>query len=101
MLLFLTATFIGDFLAVHLVNGYIRVTISLGADPIYVELTKGARLDDGEWHTVEMIRALKVSSVVCLFMVGAVVEWLSVRLVAHRSYMHEFEPRPDHCVECP
>ena len=49
-----------DFMAVVLYDGFIRVVISLGADPLILTMSLGARLDDGEWHFVEVRQELKV-----------------------------------------
>ena len=57
----LPAIKIEDFVAIHLVDGHIRATISLGSSPVSIELTKGPRLDDGEWHTFQLQRLLKVT----------------------------------------
>ena len=49
-----------DFMAIVLYGGFIRVVISLGAQPLTLTLARGPRLDDGEWHHVEVRQELKV-----------------------------------------
>lgn len=50
-----------DFLAIVLVEGFIQVVISLGSSPVVLDMSRGERLDDGEWHVVEVSRKVKVS----------------------------------------
>lgn len=49
-----------DFMAIILYDGFIRVVISLGARPLVLTLLRGNRLDDGNWHFVEVRQELKV-----------------------------------------
>lgn len=49
-----------DFMAIVLYGGFIRIVISLGAEPLTLTMSRGARLDDGEWHHVEVRQELKV-----------------------------------------
>jgi len=49
-----------DFMAIVLYGGFIRVVISLGAQPLTLTVSRGPRLDDGEWHHVEVRQELKV-----------------------------------------
>lgn len=49
-----------DFMAIVLYGGFIRVVISLGAKPLTLTISRGPRLDDGEWHSVEVRQELKV-----------------------------------------
>lgn len=49
-----------DFMAIILYDGFIRVVISLGAEPLVLTLSRGNRLDDGNWHFVEVRQELKV-----------------------------------------
>lgn len=50
-----------DFMVILLYGGFIRVVISLGAQPLTLTMSRGPRLDDGEWHSVEVRQELKVS----------------------------------------
>lgn len=52
-----------DFMAVVLYGGFIRLVISLGAKPLILTMSRGVRLDDGEWHLVEVRQELKVHHV--------------------------------------
>jgi len=50
-------------MALMLVDGYIKLVLTLGPHPnipLELYLNRGERLDDRTWHTVEVIRALKV-----------------------------------------
>ena len=49
-----------DFMAIVLYGGFIRVVISLGAEPLILTMSRGASLDDGEWHHIEVRQELKV-----------------------------------------
>ena len=49
-----------DFMAIVLYGGFIRVIISLGAQPLTLTVARGPRLDDGEWHHVAVRQELKV-----------------------------------------
>lgn len=49
-----------DFMAIVLYGGFIRVVISLGAQPLTLTVARGPRLDDGEWHHVAVRQELKV-----------------------------------------
>ena len=49
-----------DFMAIILYDGFIRVVISLGAEPLVLTLSRGNRLDDGNWHFIEVRQELKV-----------------------------------------
>ena len=49
-----------DFMAIVLYGGFIRIVISLGAEPLVLTMSRGARLDDGDWHFVEVRQELKV-----------------------------------------
>lgn len=49
-----------DFMAIVLYGGFIRVVISLGAEPLVLTMSRGTRLDDGDWHFVEVRQELKV-----------------------------------------
>nr|QDE55751.1 cadherin 1 [Nematostella vectensis] len=48
-----------DFIAVVLRGGRVELFVSLGLDPVTVKMDKGPRLDDGEWHTVQVLRNMK------------------------------------------
>lgn len=52
-----------DFMAIVLYGGFIRVVISLGAQPLTLTVSRGPRLDDGEWHHVEVRQELKVLNI--------------------------------------
>ena len=52
-----------DFMAIVLYGGFIRLVISLGAKPLILTMSRGVRLDDGEWHLVEVRQELKVNHV--------------------------------------
>ena len=47
-------------MTIVLYGGFIRVVISLGAKPLTFTMSRGPRLDDGEWHHVEVRQELKV-----------------------------------------
>lgn len=49
-----------DFMAIVLFGGFIRVVVSLGARPLTLTMSRGPRLDDGEWHFIEVRQDLKV-----------------------------------------
>ena len=49
-----------DFMAIVLFGGFIRVVVSLGAQPLTLTMSRGPRLDDGEWHFIEVRQDLKV-----------------------------------------
>lgn len=49
---------IKDFMAVLLRDGRVMVMVSLGSDAITMNMTKGPRLNDKEWHTVQITRDL-------------------------------------------
>ena len=49
-----------DFMVIVLYGGFIRVVISLGAKPLILTMSRGPRLDDGDWHIVEVHQELKV-----------------------------------------
>lgn len=49
-----------DFMAIVLYGGFIRVVISLGDQPLTLTVARGPRLDDGDWHHVEVRQELKV-----------------------------------------
>ena len=49
-----------DFMAIILYGGFIRVVISLGAEPLVLTLSRGNGLDDGDWHFIEVRQELKV-----------------------------------------
>lgn len=50
-----------DFMVIVLYGGYIRVVISLGGQSLTLTMSRGPRLDDGEWHSVEVRQELKVT----------------------------------------
>ena len=54
-----------DFFAVMLVEGRIQVHVSLGLTAVTLSMTKGAKLNDGEWHIIQVFRELKVCSSFC------------------------------------
>ena len=48
-----------DFLSVELRGGEPRLRVDLGSGPISadgLEIPNGKRLDDGEWHTIEIFK---------------------------------------------
>ncbi|XP_048576731.1 protocadherin-like protein isoform X1 [Nematostella vectensis] len=45
-----------DFLAVFLDEGHLVVRVSLGYEPITINMTRRPNLNDKEWHTVQIIR---------------------------------------------
>ena len=47
-------------MAIVLYGGFIRVVISLGAQPLTLTVSRGPRLDDGEWHHVAVRQELEV-----------------------------------------
>lgn len=50
-------------MAVMMVEGYIKLVLTLGPHPnapLELFMNRGDRLDDRQWHTVEVIRELKV-----------------------------------------
>ena len=47
-------------MAIALVEGRIQVYISLGRTPVILTMAKGPKLDDGEWHIIQIYRKLKV-----------------------------------------
>ena len=49
-----------DFLAIVLFGGFIRVVTSLGSQSLTLTLSRGPRLNDGQWHSVEVRQELKV-----------------------------------------
>lgn len=49
-----------DFMAIALYDGLIRVIMSLGAESLVLTMSRGVRLDDGEWHVLEVRQELKV-----------------------------------------
>jgi len=49
-----------DFMAIVLYGGFIRVVISLGTQPLTLTVSRGPRLDDGEWHHVAVRQELEV-----------------------------------------
>ena len=54
-----------DFMALLLVDGYVQLVITLGAHPsapLVLYMNRGDPLNNREWHTVEVIRSLKVTS---------------------------------------
>ena len=51
-------------MAVMLVGGYIQLKMSLGphpSAPLVMYMNRGNRLDDGNWHIVQVSRQLKVN----------------------------------------
>lgn len=52
-----------DFMAIVLYGGFIRVVISLGTQPLTLTVSRGPRLDDGEWHHVAVRQELKVLNI--------------------------------------
>ena len=53
-----------DVMALMLVDGFMKLVLTLGPHPnapLELYLNKGDRLDDRKWHTVQVIRELKVS----------------------------------------
>ena len=69
-----------DFMVIVLYDGFIRVVMSLGAQPLTLTMSRGPRLDDGEWHFVEVRQELKVT-----------VYFLSVRL-RHKMIVKKSHP---------
>lgn len=55
-----------DFLAIQLVQGYVTVGISLGSEPAYLNMKRGKKLNNGEWHHVKLQRDLTVRLVISL-----------------------------------
>lgn len=52
-----------DVMALMLVEGYVKLVLTLGPHPnapLELYMNRGDRLDDRQWHTVEIIRSLKV-----------------------------------------
>ena len=49
-----------DFLAIVLFGGFIRVVVSLGSQPLTLTMSRGPRLDDSQWHSIEVRQELKV-----------------------------------------
>lgn len=52
-------------MALLLVEGYMKLVITLGPHPnapLELYMNRGDRLDDRTWHTVEIIRELKVGN---------------------------------------
>ena len=47
-------------MAIVLYDGFIRVIMSLGAESLVLTMSRGVRLDDGEWHVLEVRQELKV-----------------------------------------
>lgn len=50
-------------MALMLVDGYVKLVLTLGPHPnapLELYMNRGDRLDDRTWHTVEIIRSLKV-----------------------------------------
>ena len=50
-------------MALMLVEGYVKLVLTLGPHPnapLELYMNQGDRLDDRKWHTVEIIRSLKV-----------------------------------------
>ena len=50
----------GDFLAISLVQGKVKVALSFGGKPLVFTLNKGKRLNDKKWHHVEVAHERKV-----------------------------------------
>ena len=53
-----------DVMALMLVEGFMKLVLTLGPHPnapLELYMNKGDRLDDRKWHTVQVIRELKVS----------------------------------------
>ena len=53
-----------DVMALMLVDGFMKLVLTLGPHPnapLELYMNKGDRLDDRKWHTVQVIRELKVS----------------------------------------
>ena len=53
-----------DVMALMLVDGFMKLILTLGPHPnapLELYMNKGDRLDDRKWHTVQVIRELKVS----------------------------------------
>ena len=48
-------------MVIVLYGGFVRVVISLGGQPLTLTVSRGPRLDDGEWHSVEVRQELKVT----------------------------------------
>lgn len=55
-----------DFIALALVDGRVQTHISLGHEPVVIDMDKGPRLDDGEWHIVQVSRNHKVREMTSL-----------------------------------
>ena len=56
-----------DVMAVMMVEGYIKLVLTLGPHPnapLELYMNRGDRLDDKQWHTVEVIRELKVKKII-------------------------------------
>ena len=52
-----------DVMALMIVEGYVKLVITLGPHPnapLELYMNRGDRLDDRKWHTVQIIRELKV-----------------------------------------
>lgn len=53
-----------DVMALMIVEGFAKLVITLGPHPnapLELYMNRGDRLDDRKWHTVEIIRELKVN----------------------------------------
>ena len=52
-------------MALMLVDGFVKLVLTLGPHPnapLELYMNRGDRLDDRQWHTVEVIRSLKVGT---------------------------------------
>ena len=56
-----------DFMGIMLIGGFIRVVISFGDQPLTLTFSRGSRLDDGEWHFIEVRQELKVHCILKYF----------------------------------
>ena len=46
--------------SIVLFGGFIRVVVSLGSQPLTLTMSRGPRLDDSQWHSIEVRQELKV-----------------------------------------
>lgn len=66
-----------DVMAVMMVEGYIKLVLTLGPHPnapLELYMNRGDRLDDKQWHTVEVIRELKVKKLLFATKLSAISE---------------------------
>lgn len=57
-------------MALMLVEGYVKLVITLGPHPnapLELYMNRGDKLDNKQWHTVQIIRNLKVGEAISFF----------------------------------